>query len=299
MKKSTRIILITSVCLICVGIIFSVIGLGGNATWRKAVTGGMWDTVLFVSDDYDSAFREDGIYHADTDGADTINIDWYYGDISVEVYDGKDILICESAKEPLEKDTALRYKTEGGILEITSSAASSEVRFSPYYPSVTAEKELTVKIPKSFADQLHSLRIDTISSDIRISGLTLEKLKLSSEHGDFKGRGLKAETAEILLGEGSIKADFLTCPRNLSCDTNRGDCFLGLPKNSRADCTYYIENGRVQNGFRKGHGKHYGNSSGKRSRMHQGEMRIGDGGKNSFDLSVDTGDIRIFQGSCF
>lgn len=299
MKKSSQIMLVISICLISVGIVFSAIGIAGNATWRKAVTGGMWDTMLFTSDHYDNDFHNDGTYHTRADNLHTIKIDWYYGDISVEVYNGSDILISETSEEPLTKDNFLRYRAEDHTLKILSAADTAEIRFSPENPSAEPEKNLTIKIPKSFADRLHDLKISTISSDIRICGLTLANLDLSSENGDFKSRGLKADTADIYLGEGSMKADFLTCPSKLSFYANRGDCLLGLPKNSRADCSYYTLSGHVRNDFEKANGKHSGNDCGKGSRTHQGEMKIGHGGTNRFDLSTDEGNIRICRGSCF
>lgn len=310
MKKSTRIMLIISICLISVGIIFSAVGIAGNASWRKAVTGGMWDTMLFTSDHYGNDFRKDGTYHTRADNLHTIKIDWYYGDISIEIYNGSDILISETSEEPVTKDNFLRYRAEDHTLKILSAANTAEIRFSPENPSAEPEKDLTIKIPKSFADRLNNLKISTISSDISICGLTLENLDLSSENGDFKSRGLKADTADIYLGEGSMKADFLTCPSKLSFYANRGDCLLGLPKNSRADCSYYTLSGQVRNDFEKANGKHsendcsdsLKNSSGNDcngSQTHQGKIKIGRGGTNRLDLSTDEGNIRICRGSCF
>lgn len=89
-----------------------------------------------------------------------LKIDWISGSVSVERYDGKEVVVRETASVKLEKDECLRFKLSGGTLSILPCA--NGVRTLPI-------KELTVLVPQGL--RLRDVDADTTSASVKILDL--------------------------------------------------------------------------------------------------------------------------------
>ena len=97
MKKSTKIILMISICLISVGIVLSAIGRFAGASPRHILFDGLWNASFRYGDDFDNDFEENNTYHVSDASINSIDIDWISGRVTVIPYDGDDIVIREKA----------------------------------------------------------------------------------------------------------------------------------------------------------------------------------------------------------
>ena len=283
MKKSSRIILIAGICLLSVGIVLSSVvlmfGISG-ASYGRILQQGLWNTTFRLADDYDNTYEKSNVYRVPAEDIDALVIDWIAGDVTVEPYDGSEILIKESADGKLNEDTCLRYKVEDDTLMIYFCAETAGVSFSG--DQEKAGKKLLVKIPKKLSEDLPILSLDTISSDVSLTGLAVEDFTATTVSGSITGAKLKFDFASISTVSGSVKADFLNCPEDFLFDSTSGSCCLGLPKNSNAEVSYDSVSGSIYNQFR--HRTGHGNGQ--------------NAGQCQLSLSTISGDVKIFKGSC-
>lgn len=89
-----------------------------------------------------------------------LKIEWLSGSVSVERYDGKDVVIRERSSVKLAEDECLRYKLSAGTLSILPCA--NRVSTLPI-------KDLTVMVPKGLT--LRNVNADTTSASVKILGL--------------------------------------------------------------------------------------------------------------------------------
>ena len=141
---------------------------------------------------------------------------WKSGGITVEAYDGETLEISETGAE--SDSDRMRYMISDGKLIIRHGKSG-----------VTAgilknnEKNLTVKIPQSMAGSFSELKIDSASSEVSITGITLTgKLNIDNVSGEIKLNNITAKTLDIDTASGSITADGITVDA-LKSDTVSGD----------------------------------------------------------------------------
>ena len=105
-----------------------------------------------------------------------LDLDWISGSVTVERWDGKDLVVREKADSRLSEDESLRWKLSGGKLLILPCA--NKVRNLP-------DKELTVLVPKGL--MLEGVNIDSASASVLLAGIEAEgKLDLDAASGSLR-----------------------------------------------------------------------------------------------------------------
>lgn len=235
MKKSTRIILVIAICLLCAGLVLTAVGYVCGASLRQIIHDDLWSWVVHDDDGihlfsdrhkddhhgsgkYDNEFDESNTYSIDADGVNKLSIDWIDGDIQVVAYDGDSIRLEESCKEEIDEDNSLRYKIKNGELYITCCReASYEIGIlSNSLNGKNLNKPLVVKIPKTLADKLKELQIDAVSSNITADGLTIKEFYASTVSGDVSLSGSYADEVEVDTVSGDMDLALLQCPKDFA-----------------------------------------------------------------------------------
>lgn len=162
-----------------------------------------------------------GEEHFSAGEVEALKLEWLSGSVSVERYDGRDVVVREKASVSLSEDECLRYRLSGGVLSVLPCA--NRVHTLP-------NKELTVLVPKGLT--LRSVESDTTSASVKILGLEVggqicadsnsgslyaedclcASLQFSSTSGSQ--RILGTDVRNIVRAEstsGSITADGLSC----------------------------------------------------------------------------------------
>lgn len=291
MQKTTKFVLLCAICVLSAGVTLMAIGYLGGATPQKIYEGKIWNHTFYTDDSYENDHHGDNSYAVAADGISEISVDWTCGSVSVDAYDGDAILLEETAQTELSDETCLRYKTDGGKLEIEDRQDTAGVSFSSEddFP----EKQLTVKVPIGLARQMDSLSLCSVSSDIAVSGIGTKVISVETTSGDFTGKNLSAEEVSMDSISGSMQADYRTCPKSFRFDSTSGDCLIGLPEDSDAAVDFETASGVVYNHFGKHRGENHAGHHG------SGSFALGNGGARKLGLNTVSGDIRICKGSCF
>lgn len=148
-----------------------------------------------------------------------LDINWIDGSVKVEVYGGDTVQFFEESSEPLKENQKLHYYNKHGKLMIQYKQA----RRSLIFWGGNMSKELTVKIPEKTAEAMGLVKVDTVSSDTVIKGITADKIDLDSVTGSFKVAGCKTQKLLLDSTNGELTGDALTVEDVLDTDTVSGD----------------------------------------------------------------------------
>ena len=238
MKTSAviRIVIWSLVALILTGVLVAGIVL-------KGFWGGLGDfSIGFTGNVYSGDYIIGG--GSVTEPINAVEVDWISGKVDISVYDGDTTEISEN--EISDEDYKLRYRVENGRLTVHSekSGFSFGIIKRP-------KKELTIKIPRTYAENLKTLKINSTSADININGLTVsETAETDTVSGKFTAENLTAASLECDTVSGDIKisgaierfdldstsgsAELITAIplKRLETDTVSGNVTVTLPENS-------------------------------------------------------------------
>ena len=122
-----------------------------------------------------------------------LQIDWISGGVSVERWDGKELVVREKASAKLSEDECLRFRLSGGTLSILPCA--NKVRALP-------EKQLTVLVPQSLT--LSELTADAASASVALRGLDVGgTIDLDSASGSLRAEDCRCAALDLDSASGS------------------------------------------------------------------------------------------------
>ena len=122
-----------------------------------------------------------------------LQIDWISGGVSVERWDGRELVVREKASAKLSEDECLRFRLSGGTLSILPCA--NKVRALP-------EKQLTVLVPQNLT--LSELTADAASASVALRGLDVGgTVDLNSASGSLQLEDCRCAALELDSASGS------------------------------------------------------------------------------------------------
>ncbi len=195
MKKGTKICLLVGILLLALGLTITQIAHHRGESFNAA--GWSFGSVGSVGSlNYD----EKG-YTVCTDGEERfpakevreLKLSWLSGSVSVERYDGRELVVRETASVSLREDECLRYKLSGGTLSILPCA--NKVGRLP-------EKQLTVLVPQSLT--LSDLEADVSSASVTVRDLALDgAIRADSASGSLRVEDCRCAALELNSSSGS------------------------------------------------------------------------------------------------
>ena len=204
MNRTVKIALIVAGALVCTGMVFYCVAFAFGARLEKIWNGDLpkpfFVTIGAVNGDgyrdWENAYDSDGVYSVQADGLNSLDIKWVAGGAQINVYDGSEVLIVESAKNAIPEDNALRYGVEDGILYVQYCPKGATGNL--------PEKSLTVSIPRTLAEKMNSFDFDAASASLSLSGLTAEYFTFEGVSGRLDVDSITASTVELNTTSGSI-----------------------------------------------------------------------------------------------
>ena len=123
----------------------------------------------------------------------SLDVDWLSGAADVERYDGREVVIRETAGARLTEDQCMRWKLKDGALSILPCA--NRVRELP-------EKRLSVLVPRDLT--LESANVDVASASCSLRGIEADgKLSLGSASGSLAVEDCRCGELELDSASGS------------------------------------------------------------------------------------------------
>lgn len=169
----------------------------------------------FFSFRYDNAqdYKIGGTTVSDT--VNELDIDWPYGYVNIEVYDG-DVISFSEDLEP-SGDMQLRWVYNNGELSIKYCKSKFYWGFVKY-----PKKTLTVKIPNGAVDDLRTVEAESVSAEFSVNGIAVDKLSLETVSGGVDIDGAMADVIDISAV--SAVLDLEGTFGSINIETVSGDC---------------------------------------------------------------------------
>lgn len=212
-------------CAVFAGCVF---GLAGCGEHGPNIVGGIYR--------YDNASHYlVGNSSFDAGAVRELSVDWIAGDVVLREGEGDKITFTETTDET-DEDYHLHYFLNRGELKIEFQASGTKTKdgFS---------KELVIEYPAGhgFSD----VEIDTVSSDVTVSGLTATELSVdtASGHASLGCKSVNEVSADSASGNIEIYGAFMSA----ECDSASGDVRLVFPQGVGFRVKFDSANGTVNN----------------------------------------------------
>lgn len=139
------------------------------------------------------------------EGITDINIYWTAGELTVQPYDGNEIIFTEESKNAIPDELILRWKSEGSDLTIHYCKSGYSK-----WPA-NAGKTLTLLVPRTLAENgLKELNISTISAEQNVSGVNAQSFDSETVSGDVSISAMTAAEADFEAVSGKLSAEGVT-----------------------------------------------------------------------------------------
>ena len=276
MTKLTTASYVKITLIIALGLlILGSIGFGGCSAMRFGMRGG----------------AEMGSANVDAASVKNLSVKWASGAVNIDVVDeGDAIELVETAPRGMTKAQQMRWSVNGDTLSIDYGTW-----FSCF---ALGRKDLQVRIPKSYAQNLGAVEIDGASGDYDVNGLGCETLKLKLASGDVDGQNLQADELRVDVASGQLdvegrfadRVDVRTasgqtrivcreaCPKTIDADIASGSVSVAVPESSGFTARIEKASGRFSSSFSLSqNGNVYTSGDGSASinaRLASGEFRI-------------------------
>ncbi|MDD4311284.1 MAG: DUF4097 family beta strand repeat-containing protein [Eubacteriales bacterium] len=143
-----------------------------------------------------------------------IKIDWVAGSVNLRVGTGNEIVFSESSYRNLTDKQKMRYSiSDSGVLEIHFRADLDNIFNWFRLDANMPEKTLTVDVPASLMAQLEKLEIETVSSNIDLSGVYGTKTDLSTVSGAIHCADISTQEVELSTTSGAIVCENTTADK--------------------------------------------------------------------------------------
>lgn len=186
-----------------------------------------------------------GSASVDASSVKNLSISWAAGEVNVFVVDGGDAIeLSETGPRGLTKAQQMRWGVSGDTLSIDYGSW-----FSCF---MLGRKDLEVRIPRSYADDLGLVRMDAASGTYRLDGFGCAELKVDLASGQLDATDVTAKelSLDVASGQASVAGSFAdrvtlrtasgqtrvacagACPRELAADVASGSVAVVLPEGS-------------------------------------------------------------------
>ena len=205
--------------LLVLGGLLTLVACGFPVRYKPGSDGGKDETPVVQPD---SGYTLGGTDVVQLNGFRSIDIEWISGSVTVELYDGEGIEL----KESLADGGAVSVPMEWRVDEDDSTL---DILSQPKLLSVSEEKHLTVKLPRSMI--LHELDVETVSAAVSVDltdedTLTLDELDITSVSGTVHVNAANAGEISLSTTSGTISGSVRT--QNLEADSISGSVELTL-----------------------------------------------------------------------
>ncbi len=153
-----------------------------------------------------------------------ISIAWIEGGVTIEYYDGDQVLLSETANRPLDSLTTLCYRvTPQGELSVTYSK-SSKLKKEQF---AGLHKKLLIRLPQG--TRLDDLEIDGMNVSASIANLTCEDISLDGMNAELTLADVLCHSLSSDGMNATIRATFGQLPDEVSADGMNAHVSLAVP----------------------------------------------------------------------
>ena len=138
--------------------------------------------------------------HAFTERITSLDIDWLAGSVTIVPGEGDTLTIQEqSSKGDTDTRDQLRWRVADGKLTVKFCEPSRLLAFH------ISEKSLTVTVPAAWLEDMTSVKLDTASASVQVSGLRADRLDVDTASGAVTVTDLTVRELDVDTASGQVQ----------------------------------------------------------------------------------------------
>lgn len=136
-----------------------------------------------------------------------LDLNWATGTVNLQVGEGEEIILSETASRDLEEKEQMRWKAENGKLTIRYCRRDGLRWFS--FGKKTVEKDLTLTIPATLAEKLEDVKVSTASGELSVKDVKVNHLRVDMASGKVSLYRIVADSISVNSASGSLYGEAL------------------------------------------------------------------------------------------
>ena len=155
-----------------------------------------------------------------------LNIDWVNDSVTIEAYDGTEVVISETTSDALKDSTTMHYYLEpDGTLNIKFGIPGMRSQ-----GENLPEKSLLVRVPRSL--RLDEVEMNGLGQNFRMDSVRCGNLEVNSVSWQIRLNECEIEDMEVNSVSVHVEASFSKMPEEIELNNVSGNTVLYVPENA-------------------------------------------------------------------
>ena len=155
-----------------------------------------------------------------------LEIDWYLDSVTIQAYDGNEVIISETSDSALTDSTTMHYYLDSkGTLKIVFGKPGVSMK-----GSEVPDKQLLVKVPRTL--RLESVEVNGLGHNFRMDSVRCEDLEINSVWSQMYLNECEVENIEVNGVSANLSATFSRMPEEIELNNVSGETTLWVPEDA-------------------------------------------------------------------
>ena len=155
-----------------------------------------------------------------------LEIDWYQDSVTIQAYDGNEVIISETSDSALTDSTTMHYYLNSkGTLKIVFGKPGVSMK-----GSEVPDKQLLVKVPRTL--RLESVEVNGLGHNFRMDSVRCEDWEINSVWSQMFLNECEVENIEVNGVSANLSATFSRMPEEIELNNVSGETTLWVPEDA-------------------------------------------------------------------
>ena len=155
-----------------------------------------------------------------------LEINWYQDSVTIQAYDGNEVIISETSDSALTDSTTMHYYLDSkGTLKIVFGKPGVSMK-----GSEVPDKQLLVKVPRTL--RLESVEVNGLGHNFRMDSVCCEGLEINSVWSQMYLNECEVENIEVNGVSADLSATFSQMPEEIELNNVSGKTTLWVPEDA-------------------------------------------------------------------
>lgn len=157
---------------------------------------------------------------------DDLSIDWLSDSVTIEVYDGEELVISETSDKTLNDTTTMyHYLNAKGTLNINYGKPGVRMK-----GEGLPEKHLLVRVPRTM--RLEDVEVNGLGHNLVMNGVRCESLEVNAVSNQITLNECEVDDIEINSVTANMEATFSKMPEEMELNNVSGETVLWVPEDA-------------------------------------------------------------------
>ena len=155
-----------------------------------------------------------------------LSIDWLDDSVTIEVYDGAELVISETSDKAMNDSTTMYYYLNNkGTLNINYGKPGVRMK-----GENLPNKHLLVRVPQTM--RLENVEVNSLGHHLVMNGVRCESLELNAVSDQITMNECEVDNVEINCVSANVEATFSKMPREMELNNVSGETVLWVPEDA-------------------------------------------------------------------